>query len=51
MKEIKLTQNKVALGKKKHIGHFKSETEAAIAYNQAAVLYFGKDARLNEVLF
>jgi hypothetical protein len=36
-------------GKQVHLGHFKSEAEAALAYNQAAQARWGSFARLNEV--
>lgn len=36
-------------GKDKHIGYFISETEAALAYNDAAIKYFDEYAKLNEV--
>lgn len=36
-------------GKKKHLGYFLSETDAAAAYNEAAIKYFGEFAKLNEV--
>lgn len=36
-------------GVRKEIGHFKSETEAALAYNAAAIEHFGEFARLNEI--
>lgn len=36
-------------GKQKHIGTFKSEIDAARAYNVAAIEHFGEFARLNEV--
>lgn len=36
-------------GKTKHIGYFKEEKEAAKAYNEAAIKYFGEFAKLNEI--
>lgn len=36
-------------GKVKHLGHFKEEMEAAEAYNNAAILYHGEFAILNEI--
>ena len=36
-------------GKRKHIGRFSSELEAAKAYNEAALRLHGKFARLNEI--
>jgi hypothetical protein len=32
-----------------HLGTFKTEIEASYAYNLAALRYYGKDARLNEI--
>ncbi len=34
-------------GEKKRLGRFKDELQAALAYNQAATVYFGEYARLN----
>ena len=34
-------------GKMKHIGDFKDERQAALAYNRMAAIYFGEFARLN----
>lgn len=36
-------------GKLKYVGFFRTEVEAAIAYNEAAKKYHGEFARLNEV--
>lgn len=38
-----------ANGKQNHIGYFTSELDAAKAYNEAALKYFGEFARLNEI--
>lgn len=36
-------------GKTIHLGYFANEEEAAIAYNNAAVLHYGDKAKLNEI--
>lgn len=38
-----------ALGKYRKIGYFITKEEAANAYNEAAITYFGKFAKLNDV--
>lgn len=45
-KLIPLTQGK---GAGIHLGYHKCDTNAAIAYNEAALKYQGEFARLNEV--
>lgn len=42
-------KHKEKTGKQIRIGYFKSEDEAALAYNAAALELFGEHARLNEV--
>lgn len=37
-------------GKKRHLGYFDDETDAARAYNKAAERYFGQYARVNEII-
>ncbi|MBB6677499.1 HNH endonuclease [Cohnella lubricantis] len=36
-------------GKRRHIGHFVNELDAARAYNQEAIRLFGQYARLNQL--
>ena len=38
-----------AEGKERYIGSYKTEREAALAYNKAAVKYHGEYAKLNEI--
>ena len=35
---------------REHLGYFKTKEQAALAYNEAALKYHGKFARLNEVI-
>ena len=37
----------IGIGKKKYLGNFQDEEQAALAYNQAAIINFGEFARLN----
>lgn len=37
-------------GKNKYLGHFKSESDAAMAYNNAAAKLFGEFANLNKIV-
>ncbi len=37
-------------GKRKHLGRFSTAIQAAFAYNEAALLYFGNHARLNVIV-
>lgn len=39
----------ISKSKRIFVGYFKSEVEAAKAYNEAAIKYFGEFARLNDV--
>jgi hypothetical protein len=49
-KEKRLWQAQISFKKKcRHIGYFKEEEDAAIAYNVAAQLFRGEFARLNDV--
>ena len=49
-KRGKRWKSQIKVGKKiKYLGYFASKTEAAIAYNKAALEHFGEFARLNEV--
>jgi len=34
---------------RKHLGYYESKTDAAMAYNRAAIKYFGKFAKLNHI--
>lgn len=36
-------------GKVKYLGHYSTKEQAAVAYNQAAIKYFGEFACLNEI--
>ena len=50
-KERKKWTTQIAInGKRKHIGHFENEEDAAEAYNQAAKKYFGEYAKLNQII-
>jgi|SRR6266853_1272468 len=36
-------------GKVKHLGRFENKEDAALAYNQAALIYFGEFANINQM--
>ncbi len=49
-KQIQKWQTRITIdGKKKHLGYFENEDDAARAYNEAAKQYFKEYAKLNDV--
>jgi hypothetical protein len=50
-KRKKKFESYIGINKKhKHLGYFETPREAAIVYNEAASLFFGKFARLNKII-
>ncbi len=47
---IKKWQTRIGFNhKRKHLGYYNTKKEAALAYNEAAIKYYGEFARINEV--